>query len=426
MIGLWAFFLVWTGGAMAAFYLFAIKASSLLGALITGPMVLLGFGFIWVMTRTTANEVKFGVVSLIPLLSQPACPGGRFEAVLQFHDRAPQLTEIDAELRCIAVTIFRQSQRGVVPSEQVAWTSRKTFPLRNKRADLAFDIPGDAPVTNLPGERQSESGWHSLPMEAGKALQYHRWEVFVTAGVPGIDLERNFPVIVEPANKFTAPKLAQASLKPAVVPLPKGPRLFASLFAIVVLGNLLFGWIDSIIKSEEREKQIAALPPPATQKPPVQVRELLPQTPWTRDTQGWDLPMPAFSRAIGIAAKGIHATREKDSERFVFDQILIEMNPAWSHMEYFDVMVSVSYFPADPNIAGTVGGFSTRLDPVRGNLTADVPAHGLHDLSVTVPLPNGEVGRTEVTLGINAHINDQSSNSRNTHESSRKLVLERK
>ena len=104
----------------------------------------------------------------------------------------------------------------------------------------------------------------------------------------------------------------------------------------------------------------------------------------------------------------------------------MEMNPAWSHMEYFDVMVSVSYFPADPNIAGTVGGFSTRLDPVRGNLTADVPAHGLHDLSVTVPLPNGEVGRTEVTLGINAHINDQSSNSRNTHESSRKLVLERK
>jgi hypothetical protein len=136
--------------------------------------------------------------------------------------------------------------------------------------------------------------------------------------------------------------------------------------------------------------------------------------------------MPAFSRAIGIAAKGIHSTREKDSERFVFDQILIEMNPAWSHMNYFDVMVTVTYFPADLRPTVTLGGFSTRLDDVRGSLTADVPAHALRDLSVTVPLPKGDIGRTEVTLGINAHLNDPSSNSRNSHERSRTLVLERK
>ena len=425
LIGLWVFFLVWTGAAAGFFFIFAIKASSLGGALITGPMLLLGVYFMWRMTRLTADEAKFGVVSLTPL-SAPACPGGRFEAVLQFHDRTLALTEIDAELRCIAVTIFRRSQSGVVPSEQVAWSSRKKIPLWNNRADLGFDIPGDAPVTNLPGERQSESGWHSLPMEPGKALQYHRWEIFVTAGVPGIDLERNFPVIVEPGRKSMAPKLAQALLKPAVVPLPTGPRIFRIGALTATIAYIIYSFVTTINRSEEREKQIAALPPAAMQKPPKQVRELLPQTPWTRDTQGWDLPMPAFSRAIGIAAKGIHSTREKDSERFVFDQILIEMNPAWSHMEYFDVMVSVSYFPADPNIAGTLGGFSTRLEDVRGHLTADVPAHGLRDLSVTVPLPKGEIGRTELTLGINAHINDPSSNSRNTHETSRKLVLERK
>jgi hypothetical protein len=425
LIGLWIFFLVWSGGALAAFYLFAIKASSLLGAVITAPMALLGVYFIWRMTRVTADDVKFGVVSLTPLLSQPACPGGRFEAVLQFHDRAPALTEIDAELRCIAVTIFRRSQSGVVPSEQVAWSSRKKISLRNNRADIAFDIPGDAPVTNLPGERQSESGWHSLPMEAGKALQYHRWEIFVTAGVPGIDLERNFPVIVEPGRKSMAASSTRGSLNPAVVPLPNGPRIFQFGVALAVFAFFIFNFVSDFNRSETREKQLAAAPA-ITQKVPVQVRELLPQTPWTRDTRGWDLPMPAFSRAIGIAAKGIHSTREKDSERFVFDQILIEMNPAWSHMNYFDVMVTVTYFPADLRPTVTLGGFSTRLDDVRGSLTADVPAHALRDLSVTVPLPKGDIGRTEVTLGINAHLNDPSSNSRNSHERSRTLVLERK
>ena len=425
LIGLWIFFLVWSGGALAAFYLFAIKASSLLGALITAPMAVLGVYFIWRMTRVTADDMKFGVVSLTPLLSQPACPGGRFEAVLQFHDRAPALTEIDAELRCIAVTIFRRSQSGVVPSEQVAWSSRKKISLRNNRADIAFDIPGDAPVTNLPGERQSESGWHSLPMEAGKALQYHRWEIFVTAGVPGIDLERNFPVIVEPGRKSMAASSTRGSLNPAVVPLPNGPRIFQFGVALAVFAFFIFNIVSDINRSETREQQLAAAPA-ATATPPVQVGELMAQTHWTRDTRGWDLPMPAFSRSIGIAARGIHATRGKDSERIVFDEILIEMNPAWSHLGYFDVMVTVTYFPADPTIAGTVGGFSTRLDAVRGSLTADVPAHGLRDLSVTVPLPKGDIGRTEVSLGINAHLNDPSSNSRNSHERSRTLVLERK
>jgi len=445
LIILWVFFLVWIGGSFAAFYIFAIKAFTPLGALISGVLALSGVYYLWRMTRATVDDVKFGVVSLTPS-SRPACPGGRFEAVLRFHDRAPELPEIEAELRCVAVTIVRRSSTGVAPLEQLAWSTHKKFPLLNKRADLAFDIPGDAPVTNMPGERPSESGWHRLPMEAGKALQYHRWEVFVTAGVSGVDLERGFPVIVEPVPKRTAPTSKQDPLKPAFVPLPKGPRIVQLAFVVLVVGSFIFSFVSGIDRSETRERQVAAAPAapaaapsaappaaapvaaPAAAKPkaPAQVGELVAQTPWTRNTEGWDLPLPAFARTIGIAANGIRSTREKDFERFVFDEILIEMNPAWSHMDFFDVMVTVTYFPADERPTVTLGFISTRLEAVRGTLTADRPAQRLRDLSVTAPLPKGEIGRTEVRLGINAAIRDPASNFGYTHEPSRVLVLQKK
>jgi hypothetical protein len=285
LIILWAYFIVWTSIALGFFYIFAIRASSLFGGLISGSMVLLGLFWIWHMARATANEAKFGVVSLTPA-RRPACPGGRLEAILRFHDQLPGFAEIEAELRCVAVTIIKRSQTGVAPHEQIAWSTRKTFPLHRDRADIGFDIPADAPATDLPGERASESGWHSLAMEPGKALRFHRWELFVTARAPGLDLERGFPVVIDPRVKSTAAGVKKAM--PNYVPIPKGLGKIPSIvIGMAILGYFFSDTISDAIRSDEVAKQIAAALTAAGLTPPVVTRE-----------QGFDMAKAGYERSF--------------------------------------------------------------------------------------------------------------------------------
>lgn len=285
LIILWAYFIVWTSIALAFFYVFAIRASSLFGGLISGSMVLLGLFWIWNMARATANEAKFGVVSLTPA-KRPACPGGRLEAILRFHDQVPGFSGIDAELRCVAVTIIRRSKTGVAPLEEIAWSTRKTFPLRRDHAAIGFDIPADAPATDLPGERASESGWHSLPMEPGKALRFHRWELFVTARAPGLDLERGFPVVIDLREKSSAAGVKKAM--PNYVPIPKGLGTIPSiLIGMAILGYFFSDVISDAIRSGEGAKKIAAALTTAGLKPSVVTRE-----------QGFDMAKAGYERSF--------------------------------------------------------------------------------------------------------------------------------
>jgi hypothetical protein len=289
LIILWAYFIGWTSVALVFFYIFAIRASSLLGGLITGFMVLVGLAYIWAMTRATADEAKFGVVSLTAA-RRPACPGGRLEAVLRFHDKTPGFSQIDAELRCVAVTIIRRSSTGTTPSEQVAWSTRKTFPLLGNRADIVFDIPPDAPVTDLPGERASESGWNSLPTEPGKALRFHRWEVFATASVPGLDLERGFPVVIDPAKTGTAAGLKKAM--PNYVPIPAGlGKIPSILIGMAILGYFFFPHVSDTVSFEKAAKQIAATLPFLGLKPP----EVTPDHGFDIAKAGYEKSFPDFA-----------------------------------------------------------------------------------------------------------------------------------
>lgn len=271
LLVLWAYFIVWTSIALGFFYIFAIRAPSLLGGLITGAMVLLGIGYIWAVTRMTLGEAKFGVVSLTPF-ARPAIPGGRLNAVLRFHDQPPRIPEIDAELRCVAVTIVKRSNSGVVPTEHVAWSTRQSFSLRHDRADIGFAIPADAAVTDLPGERPSESGWHSLPMEPGKALRYHRWEILVKASVPGMDFERSFPVVIDPPQAGRAAALHKAA--PRHVAIPKGVgTISSSLVVVALLGAFFFDSFSGSVIFDKVAKQLAAALPGVKQEPPAITRE---------------------------------------------------------------------------------------------------------------------------------------------------------
>ncbi len=405
LLVLWAFFAVWGGGAAAAFYIFAIKAYTPLGAAISGTLALLGAYFIWCMIRMTADEAKFGVVSLVPS-PRTVQPGGKLQATLRFHDKAPDLPQINAELRCVRVTLARRSRTGIVPTEETAWSARADFPLRKSgvdaRAEIGFDIPAQAPATDLPGERPGESGWQRLHIGPRDALQYHRWELFVSAELPGIDLERNFPIVIEPVPDGKAAGAGQAA---RFVDFPASARRDLRLrnwalaaMALPVLAMLL----PPLWHESGSDALQPAAPPPDAPVPPVQTGELPAQTPWTADTTGWSLPLPSFARHLGVAANGIRLIRENGTDRFVIDEVLIERNPAWSHVDYFDLAFSVTYYPADPGIPGTLGGYSTRLADVRGSLTADNPVLSLRGLSVTVPLPKGTIGRRSLHLGINA------------------------
>lgn len=421
----WAFFAVWAVGCFAGFYLFAFKARSLPGSLITGFMAIFGAYFLWRMFHITADEMKFGVVSLTPS-SRPPRPGGQLKAVLKFHDRAPGLKELDAELRCLRVSFERRSGQGISQSEEIVWSERKPIALHHDRADVMFSIPEGAPPTSLPGERRGETGWHSLQFEPGRPLHFHRWEIYFTARVPGFDLERNFPVVIEPADVATSAITGAAP--PATEPAPwQRSRIFKYVLVPAIAGAIVVHFLPNLIIWSTTKPSPASEMTPDAPRTPVLLRELLAQTPWTTNTTDWALPMPSFSRHLGIAANGLRSIREQGSERFTFDEIVIEMNPAWSHMDYFDAAFMVTYHPADTAIARTIGGFQTPIADggkrnvvVAGSLTEGSPTARLRNVTVSAPLPNEKIGRSTVRLQVNAAIGGRKYST----EFSRELVVE--
>lgn len=419
IIGAWIFVSIWCVFTFGIFYVFAFRAKSVFGGSISGVMALLGVYMLWQTIRLTLDLKKFGVVSLTPRQGLPLRPGGRYVAQLRFHDTSPAVREIEAELLCQHVTWSRGTKGATDVSEETVWTTRKAFPLRQTglgaSAEISFEIPADARPTDLPGERSGDSGWKRFRLEQGKPLHFHRWEVAVTAQVPGLDLERNFAVVIEPALANATADKPEAAIAAASEPRRAwnlkwlGPALMLGIAATIFADFLSIGMPGHGTSTPAAPQPTAPMAPPP---------ELPPQTPWTTDTSTWSMPMPTFAPYLGIAANGIRSTRANEQEHFSFDEIVIEKNPARAEVEYFELRFRVTYYDEKSGDTGSAGGFDTTLENIRGKLTAESPILVLRNRSIVAPIPKGNITRMRYHLAVNA----VSSRPKYVHEKSREIA----
>ncbi len=117
--------------------------------------------------------------------------------------------------------------------------------------------------------------------------------------------------------------------------------------------------------------------------------------------------MPPYARYLGIAANGIRSTRADGQEQFTFDEIVIEKNPAWPEVQYFEVRFRVTYYDDKSGDTGSAGGFDTRIGDFHGKLTAESPALVLRNRSIVGPTPKGNIVRMRYHVAVNAVTSDR-------------------
>lgn len=404
----WIFATLWCGGTFPFFYLATFKSFHAVSAVLTGFLALCGVIMLWTVGSMTLDYLKFGVVAFTPR-RETVRPGDQVAGLVEFLDNPPTSSEIEVELLCQHVTWSRGVRGSTVVSEETAWSARRNFPLRQTgsgaSAAITFDIPSDARPTDLPGERPSKSGWIRIKLEQGKPLHYHRWEIRVIARVPGLDLERSFKVVVEPAAASrSVPAISDAAptqRRKQILGWMAGPAL------VITLAAISFVDFSAIIGAARNTAPPPAAARPVVPPPPLPQLPLPPTTPWTTDTSGWTMPMPVFARYAGIAANGIHYTRANGQMRITFDEIVIEKNPAQGEIDYFDLIINVIY-DEDSGRTRYRGGYSGQVaEDIRGKLTVGNPVLVLRNRSVVATTPQGNIENMRYHLTVNAVASDR-------------------
>jgi hypothetical protein len=424
ILWLWLIIFVWCAIWFFAFYTMAVRGDNPVGVVTAGLAVLLGIYIGWRGVRVALDLKKFGVVSLTPRLGAPARPGGRFVGLLRFQDKFPAMPEVEAEIRCQRVT-WRAWLSGKTSSdEEVVWSSRERFPLRRRGlgagAEISFDIPADARPTDLAEEHRDE--FDRFSREGGEARHFHRWEIAVVAQVPGIDLDRDFAIVIEPDPATAAPEKHESVV--AAPPVPSihdskwYKRIFALVFLVVIFFPFGFFLAPRIIAGSPALGSLfpASWSTPEYVPPPEPV--LPPKTPWITDTRTWSMPMQEFAPYLGIAANGIRRTRVNGRERFSFDEIVIEKNPGRAEVTYFELNFSVTYHDQESDDTRSTGGFGKQIENIRGKLTAENPVLVLRNLAVEGPHPKGHIASIRYDLAVNA----VSGHRKYVHEVSRKIT----
>jgi hypothetical protein len=403
----WLIIFVWCTIWIFTFYMM-FRQDRLDAMAIAGLAVLLGIYIGWRGVRFALDLKKFGDVSLTPRLGAPARPGGRFVGLLRFQDKFPAMPEVEAEIRCQRVTWRAWLSGKTSRTEEVVWSRRERFPLRRRGlgagAEISFDIPADARPTDLAEEHSDE--FDRFSREGGEARHFHRWEIAVVAQVPGIDLDRDFAIVIEPDPATAAPEKQESVVAAPPVPSIHDSKWYKRIFALVFLVVIFFPFglflAPRIIAGSPALGSLFPASWSTAEYVPPPEPVLPPKTPWITDTRTWSMPMQEFAPYLGIAANGIRRTRVNGQERFSFDEIVIEKNPGRAEVTYLSLGINVTYHDTEVDDTRSTGGFSRGLQNIQGKLTAENPVLVLRNLSIESSSPKGHIARTRISLAINA------------------------
>jgi hypothetical protein len=217
LVGLWIFAIVWCGISFSVFGAFAFGARDVVGGLVGGLFSLLGLAMLYGAVTSTLEYWRYGNVRLV--LARPPETGGRLEAKVEFPDNATLRGFISAELACVQVVWSRGSKGGSSKSERDDWTGKHVFAIRRglpgTEAAIAIDVPANQPASSLPQEGDGNSMFEGSFPGPGVSIDksYHRWELRISADVPGADLGRTFRL-----------RVAQGASAVAAPPAPEIPR----------------------------------------------------------------------------------------------------------------------------------------------------------------------------------------------------------
>ncbi len=175
--------------ALGYFQTFMVYATVLLLALFA---VVMSHGAI----KELLEYLRFGRTPL-HLDRHPLSPGEQLTARLQIGKPAADLRSVLTTLVCIEVVYKSRANSGKHGSSDIdsddvdIWSKESTVPIgadpRGCLAGITFEIPSNLPVTSVPE--------NTLMIKTGR--EYHRWELRITADIPGVDLDRSYPILIQ-------------------------------------------------------------------------------------------------------------------------------------------------------------------------------------------------------------------------------------
>ena len=186
--------------------------------LITGFFAAFGVVYVVITIRQTLSHRKFGIASL--LLERPAPSiGGQLRGSVSLPATAASARTVEAELTCWKE--IHEIGRNKSTHREPVWATKQSFPIRAKpggaSATIGIEIPGDLEPTNAKPR--------VLVMSSGDPPRvFWWWELRVTADVPGVDLDRHYPIVVLPAQPHAAPPV-RPTIQEAAPPAPASSAL---------------------------------------------------------------------------------------------------------------------------------------------------------------------------------------------------------
>jgi hypothetical protein len=213
LFGHWASTLIYAVLSFILFYVGAFVARETVFVLITGFFAAFGVAGIAYMVWRTLEVMKHGDSRLLLLAPMPAL-GGRLYGRLSLSSTALRAGQnVRAQLQCTKVTKYFHKNGGT--SNVPCWGGSGRFPVDAGGVRIALDIPAELPPLDesppplSTGERPPEVSF--------------KWELKVSADLPGIDFSRTFLIEVLP------PQPGQVLPQPGQVlpPLPAAAKTVA-------------------------------------------------------------------------------------------------------------------------------------------------------------------------------------------------------
>jgi hypothetical protein len=208
------------------------RAGEGVASFVTGLFALFGTGMVYQGVRQSLQQIKYGEARLV-LLAEPRV-GGRLHGRVEFPGGTADSAMVDAELICRRVAWERSVKSRSLSDLPVRITPGR-FALQRtanrSSATLTLAVPADLSPSDHPRDEPGTSGiiFGTGGLEFDR--EYHRWEVRVTADVPGLDPDWTFRIKMLPASA------SSIALAPAHSPQASGKLLLPPIDAR--MGRLL-------------------------------------------------------------------------------------------------------------------------------------------------------------------------------------------
>lgn len=232
----WVFATVFLG----AFLVAALAGKGWVGPVVAGLLAAFALGWLASLWRTSRSLARHGEGYVE--LTAPAAPGDTLRGTVHMANGVGPLSRLVATLTCTLWT-----QKGATTTE--LWSARQVVEAvrtgDSVEASFSFDIPGDAPHTRLPPVLRNDLDRSFAGGPTGHTGDYFVWELAISSGLRGHDVERHFRVPVGVDEKHPD-AFGMASSRAPDTPAPK-PGLVPVIALVAanlvpIAGVVYFGW----------------------------------------------------------------------------------------------------------------------------------------------------------------------------------------